>query len=200
MGIPNLPEIPPNPSTQQLAQIVGALTQELTYLLSGFLSSSNAREFGGWQVSQSKLETKKGVYPRIEFDSKDLAMAAYQTADKYFRVSPDAFGSTPGIEMINATAGALFYLLGNSLRLSTPDYEAEMQISSGKDLDLLCNTTGGYHTRVNSWSAFQNKFNSRTLQDEIDTLTAQGNANMIDINSLFAYCNNLDMRLTALGG
>lgn len=58
MGIPNLPEIPPNPSTQQLAQIVGALTQELTYLLSGFLSSDNAREFGGYIVGKTELQSK----------------------------------------------------------------------------------------------------------------------------------------------
>lgn len=200
MTLPNLPEVPPNPSVQQLAQIVAELSQQLTYLLSGFLSSDNAREFGGWQVSQSKLETKPGIYPRIEFDSKDLAMAAYQTADSYFRVSPDAFGSTPGIVMSNALAAFLLYLNTDSLRLITPDYVNGMQIASGEDLDLLCNTTGGYHTRVNSWSALQNKFNSRTLQDELDTLTAQGNANMIDINSLFAYCDMLDARITALGG
>ncbi|KRE33296.1 hypothetical protein [Paenibacillus sp. Soil724D2] len=58
MTIPNLPEIPPNPSTQQLAQVVGALVQELSYLLSGFLSSDNAREFGGWIVGKTELQSK----------------------------------------------------------------------------------------------------------------------------------------------
>lgn len=58
MTLPNLPEVPPNPSTQQLAQVVGALVQELSYLLSGFLSSENAREFGGWIVGKTELQSK----------------------------------------------------------------------------------------------------------------------------------------------
>lgn len=194
--IPNLPEIPPKPSTEQLAQIVGELVQQLSYLLSGFLSSDNAREFGGWQVSQTRLETKQGRYPRIEFDSKELNISAFQTVDSYFRVSPDAYGSTPGIVMNSSTASALIYLLGSSLEILTAAGNAEIQISSGKNLDLFCNTISGYHTRVDSWEAILNVDSNRTLQQEVDQI----NENMIDINSLFTYCNNLDARITAMGG
>ena len=58
MGIPNIPEVPPNPSTEQLAQIVAQGFQEIFYLLSGFLSSSNAREFGGWQIGPTEMQSK----------------------------------------------------------------------------------------------------------------------------------------------
>lgn len=58
MGIPNLPTVPNNPTTHQLAEIVADLSQQLTYLLSGFLSSDNAREFGGWAVGKTELQSK----------------------------------------------------------------------------------------------------------------------------------------------
>jgi hypothetical protein len=200
MGIPTLPEVPMKPTTEQLAQIVAEGFQQLGYLMSGFLSSDNAREFGGWIVNKTKLETKHGVYPRIEFDSKNLAILAAQTEGNYMRISPDAFGSTPGVVLSNSAASALLYLLGSSLSILTAAGNAEIQISSGKNLDLFCNATSGYKTRFDSWEAMLNVVSNRTLQEELDTLTSQGNTNMIDINSLFAYCGMLDARITALGG
>lgn len=199
MSIPNIPEVPPNPSNQQLAAIVAQGFQEIFYQMSGFLNSQNIKEVGGWIVGPTRLETKPGVYPRIVFDSNNLELTAYQDADNYFRVAPDAFGSTPGIEMHSILASALIYLLGSSLTLITAAGQAQIQISSGKNLDLFCNVTSGYKTRFDSWSAMLNVATGNTLQQDLDTLTTQGNTNMVDINSLFAYCNSLDMRLTAAG-
>lgn len=196
MPATSLPRIPLEADMQQVIIALNQALEELDWLFGGALDSKNAREFGGWQVSQTKLETKQGVYPRIEFDSGNLAIAAFQSADKYLRVSPDAFGSTPGIVISNSTAAALIYLLGSSLEILTTAGSAEIQLSSGKNLDLFCNTNSGYHTRVDSWDALLNVNSGRTLQQEV----GQINENMIDINSLFAYCNSLDARITALGG
>lgn len=61
MPLPNLPEVPPNPTTQQLAQVVGSLIQELSYLLGGFLSSDNARNFGGFDINRWNLKHESGI-------------------------------------------------------------------------------------------------------------------------------------------
>jgi hypothetical protein len=58
MGIPTLPEVPMKPTTEQLAQIVAEGFQQLGYLMSGFLSSDNAREFGGWQIGKTEMQSK----------------------------------------------------------------------------------------------------------------------------------------------
>lgn len=58
MGIPNIPEVPPNPTTEQLAQIVAQGFQEIFYQLSGFLNSQNAKEFGGWLVGSTELQSR----------------------------------------------------------------------------------------------------------------------------------------------
>lgn len=58
MSIPNIPEIPPNPTTQQLAEIVAQGFQEIFYQLSGFINSQNIKEAGGWLVGPTELQSK----------------------------------------------------------------------------------------------------------------------------------------------
>lgn len=58
MTLPNLPEVPQKATLEQLTQIVAEMSQQLTYLLSGFLGSQNAREFGGWQIGPTEMQSK----------------------------------------------------------------------------------------------------------------------------------------------
>lgn len=58
MTLPNLPEVPQKATLEQLTQIVAELSQQLTYLLSGFLGSQNILEAGGWRVGPTELQSK----------------------------------------------------------------------------------------------------------------------------------------------
>lgn len=58
MTLPNLPDVPQKATLEQLNQIVAELSQQLTYLLSGFLGSQNILEAGGWRVGPTELQSK----------------------------------------------------------------------------------------------------------------------------------------------
>lgn len=140
MTLPNLPEVPPNPSTQQLAQIVGSLVQELTYLLSGFLSSNNAREFGSWQVSNNELQSSK-TYPKVVLNGLNNFIAAYQDANNHLDFVPVA-GTAPGI-MWTAAASTLAYLQANAafgVLLTTFGAASDITLQSGGDINLSVGT------------------------------------------------------------
>lgn len=132
-------------------------------------------------------------YPKVVLNSADTLVGAYADANNYTLLKPDAFGSTPGLTFISSLGAAFMYLLGSTLQIGTPVGNSDIQISSGKNLDLFCRVTSGYHTRVDSWSALQNFDSGHTLQQDLNTIN-------VNINSLFAYCNSLDARVTALGG
>lgn len=155
---------------------------------------------GGILTAIAALFASSTGYPRVEMNSADGSIGAYQAADSYLEITPDAFGSTPGILMQSIANFAQMFLsnISQSLIIITPAGNSAIQISSGKDLDLSCNS--GYHVKVKNWSTFQMADNGNTLQQELDILLTKANTNMVNISSLFAYCNNLDMRLTAIGG
>lgn len=110
-----------------------------------------------------------GVYPRSEMSSSANQIAVYQSATNYTKLSPDAFGSTPGFTFVNGSSvQAFIYLLSTTLAILTPAGSADIQLSSGKDLRLSSNTASGYATYVDSWSGFRNSVTGRTLQQDLN--------------------------------
>lgn len=94
----------------------------------------------GSVIVGSEIKTSESTYPRAEMSSTNKLFAAYQSAENYVKLSPDAFGSTPGFTFHNGTGiDALIYLYNNivqALSISTPAGAADISISSGKDLAL----------------------------------------------------------------
>lgn len=134
MTLPNLPDVPHNPTLEQLTQIVAEMSQQLTYLLSGFLSSDNAKQFGGWQVGQTELQSKDktvgmstnktGVDP-IRFFAGDLITGspAFKVTEsgKLYATNGEFTGTITGSTITGGTirtsaSGARIELSGDSLK------------------------------------------------------------------------------------
>lgn len=161
MTLPNLPEVPPNPTTQQLAQVVGALVQELSYLLSGFLSSNNAREFGGWQIGTTELQSKtKTVGMSTEVTGADdirFWAGDLKTGSPNFKVTESGIMSTvsgnfssaagyPRVEINSTTNLIAAFTDADSYISIVPDYSGSVPAMLITDAA----TTKGFLNRPNA--------------------------------------------------
>lgn len=141
-------------------------------------------------MTGATVQSTAGSYPRVLMSSSGNVFGVYQSADNYTTLSPDAFGSTPGLVFNNSSGAVGVYLSsGTFIIVSTPG--VKIQLSSAQDLELSCGS--GYSTSVNSWATFKNRNSNRTLQQDLDDL-------LLRTASLQAQIDSLDARVSALGG
>lgn len=141
----------------------------------------------GGEIYGAYIATAKDTFPRIEFSSEDKLLKASSDANNYLSFSPE-YNLSPTMRFHDPSSDTDFYVgFGGDFIINSQNSNMQVGAQNG-NLNLL--NGSGKFTRAN-FSQFQNKVNSRTLQQELDSLQSS-------ISSLSSLYSSLASRISAL--
>ncbi|MFS0837270.1 hypothetical protein [Paenibacillus sp. 1P03SA] len=195
----NLPRVEQGMTVEQLGQIVGRVIKELNYLMDGMLGNENIRvksiqaeridvnklsaisadlghitaglieaiKMVGSTIIGSYIATSENTFPRIEFSSAGTLLKASTTANNFMKIDP-AFYQSPSLEWSYPGSRVSMGIYQNRFLINAESGDIQIGSSLG---DLYLTASTGY-VRVANWSKLMSS-NGRTLQNELDSLSAR---------------------------
>ncbi|MFF2156057.1 hypothetical protein ACFVVQ_12145 [Paenibacillus chitinolyticus] len=196
----NLPRVEQGMTVEQLGQIIGRVIKELNYLMDGMLGNENIRvksiqadridvnklsaisaDLGhitaglieaikmiGSTIIGSYIATSEYSFPKIEFSSVGTLLKASTTANNFMKIDP-AFFESPSLEWDSPNLKLSMGIYQNRFLINTLSGDVQIGSSFGS---LYLSASNGY-VRVPDWARFMNSGNGRTLQSELDSLSAR---------------------------
>lgn len=136
-------------------------------------------------MTGAQVQSAAGTYPRIELSSSDELLRASLDADHYIYITPDFVGGTPALVWQDPASSMQMFIAPNGTGDFIMNPTQKIRISSSSnDVHLECAT--GRKISVNSWNELYNRFNSISMQTELNNLQSQINSLSTRVSALEA--------------
>jgi hypothetical protein len=205
--------------SKELAQALTIMKNDLEFMINGHLDANNIR---AKSITADRMDVNElsaisanlghitaglieavtiigslirttGTYPRCEMSATDNLFSAYADADNYIAITPDLSGIPSVIHIRNG----FVWGKDDSSALGHRKFAVTNLILEA--IGLIDSLPGSYH-RFPNWSAIYNKDQSKTLQQDLNSIASSLSGLSSNISGLWSAVNGLDARVTALGG